>query len=93
MSDSNYEVLYNNELVSVSVHISSGVPYTTAGSELDAEALKHGSVDLRPKMPLSCLSQGGTVIGIADNSYKVKYWAVHNNQTGGAYAHFTYKRK
>ena len=61
--------------------------------ELGAEILKHGSIDLRPKMPLSCLSQTGTVIGIADNSYKIKYWAVHNNQTGGAYAHFTYKRK
>ena len=93
MSDTNYDILYNNELVSFNIHISSGVPYKTSESEFGAEVLKHGSIDLRPKMPLSCLSAAGTVIAIYDNSYKVKYWAVHTNQTGGAYAHFTYKRK
>ena len=86
-------MIYNNELVSFNIHISSGVPYKTSESEFGAEVLKHGSIDLRPKMPLSCLSAAGTVIAIYENSYKVKYWAVHTNQTGGAYAHFTYKRK
>ena len=93
MSDTNYDILYNNELVSFNIHISSGVPYKTSESEFGAEVLKHGSIDLRPKMLLSCLSAAGTVIALYDNSYKVKYWAVHTNQTGGAYAHFTYKRK
>ena len=91
-SDSNYEVLYNEELVSVTIHISSGVPYKTTISELGAEILKHGNVDLRPKMPLSYLGPTGAVIEVNNISYKVKYWAF-TNQSGGAYAHFTYKRK
>ena len=91
--DSNYEVIYNNELVSVTIHISSGVPYTTSLKELGAEILKDGSIDLRPKRPLSYVDQWGCEVGIRDNSYKVFYVSLKTNTTGAAYAHFTYKRR
>lgn len=92
-NDTNYEVKYNNELVSVTIHVPSGVPYTTTIKELGAEILKDGNIDLRPKMPLSYVAQGGNIVGIRDNSYKVFYVALKSDTTGAAYAHFTYKRR
>ncbi len=93
-NDSNYQVLYNDELVSVSIHVVSGVPYTNVEKELGAEILKHGDIDLRPKNILTnIVSPKGIVIMIKDNSYKLWYYSLSSSLTAGAYGHFTYKRK
>lgn len=92
-SDSAYHVVYNNNLVSVSIFYGSNVNYTTDAQEFGVEVLKHGSIDLRPKMPMIQMSPVGDCIYIADNSYKMKYFRLSGTHSAGAYASFTYKRR
>ena len=92
-SDSNYNVVYNETSVSATILYSGTVSYTTATGEFGVEVLKDGSIDLRPKMPMSQISPSGDIIYIADNSYKFKYFRLSGSHSAGAYATFFYKRR
>lgn len=93
-NDGNYTVKYNDTIVFVSVHVSSGVSYKTTEQTFGAEILKDSTrgIDLRPPMPISNYSSGGIWLWIVDNNYAVKYQAT-TNKNSGAYASFTYARK
>ena len=94
MNDANYTVKYNEHIVNVSIHITSGVPYATTTKEFGADLLKDNtySVDLRPSMPMYQFTDSKNWLFVKDNSYRMHYLGMAAN-TGGAYANFTYARR
>lgn len=92
-SDSNYNVVYNETSVAAVIYYGGTVTYTTSLGEFGADVLKHDSIDLRPKMPMSQISPSGDIIYISDNSYRFKYFRLSGTHSAGAYATFFYKRR
>lgn len=82
---------YNEHIVNVSIHVSSGVSYTTSEQQFGAEVLKHGDIDLRPRMPMYQYTEYNKWLWVKDNSYKLSFKGTTG--TGGAYANFCYARK
>ena len=89
-----YTVKYNDTIVSVAIHISSGVPYKTTEQTFGAEILKDSTrgIDLRPSMPIYNYQTYNQWIWLTDNSYNLHYKGVKDT-TGSAYGLFTYARR
>ena len=95
MSDANYTVQYNEELVNVQVHIPS-TSVTSTLTYFSSEILKDGSIDLRPPMRIIIMDATGRFsIVLMDNNYAVGRVSTSSAsyQGIGLYANFTYKRK
>ena len=94
-NDGNYDIKYNNDLVSATIHVSTQSTYTTTYTELGYEALKDTThnIDLRPILPMTYIDRYGNGIGIKDDSYKFGLFRLSGNGQSGKYTTFTYKRR
>ena len=93
-NDVNYEVKYNKDYVSVTVHTQNEQTITTSGGNLGAEILKHGDIDLRPKMPVSATTSNSVTIIASNNDYRIfVYRIVGATISNRVYGHLLYARK